>query len=47
MKLYFAHVIEINDYLEEFLPVIVGRNSTKLPDNKLLDLLEFGIPIKR
>ena len=43
---YIARVLEINDYLEEFPPVTTGRNATKLPDNKLLDLLEFGIPIK-
>ena len=43
---YIARMIKINDYLEEFPPVIAGRNSTKLPDNELLDLLEFGIPIK-
>ena len=43
---YIARVIKINNYLKEFLSVIVGRNATKLPDNKQLDLLEFGIPIK-
>ena len=43
---YITWVIEINNYLEEFLPTIVGRNATKLPDNEILDLLEFGIPIK-
>ena len=40
---YIAQVIKINDYLEEFRPTIVGGNATKLPDNDLLDLLEFGI----
>ena len=43
---YISCVIEINNYLEVFLPVIAGRNATKLPDNELQDLLEFGIPIK-
>ena len=43
---YIAHVIEINDYLTEFPPTVVGGDSTKLSDDKLLDLLEFGIPIK-
>ena len=43
---YIACVIKINNYLEEFPPVIAGRNDTKLPDNKLLDLLDFRIPIK-
>ena len=43
---YIARVIEINNYLEEFPPVTIGGNATKLPDDELLDLLEFGIPIK-
>ena len=43
---YIACVIEINNYLEEFPPLITGGNATKLPYNELLDLLEFGIPIK-
>ena len=43
---YIARVIEINDYLIEFPPTVVGGDSTKLPDDELLDLLEFGIPIK-
>ena len=42
---YIAQVIEINDYLAEFPPTIVGGDILKLPDNKLLDLLEFGMPI--
>ena len=43
---YIDHMININDYLKEFPPVIVGGNATKLPGNELLDLLEFRIPIK-
>ena len=43
---YIARVIEINDYLEEFPPTTVNGNATKLPDDELLDLLEFRIPIK-
>ena len=39
-------MIEINNYLKEFPPVITGRNATKLQDNESLDMLEFGIPIK-
>ena len=42
---YITRVIKINDYLAEFPPTIVGGDAVKLPDNKLLDLLEFGIPI--
>ena len=41
-----ARVIKINDYLAEFPPTIVGGDAIKLPDGELLDLLEFGIPIK-
>ena len=33
---YITRVININDYLEEIPPTIVGRNATKLPDNELL-----------
>ena len=43
---YISCVIEINNYHKEFPPVVTGRNATKLPDKELLDLLEFGIPIK-
>ena len=43
---YIAQVVKINDYLAEFPPTIVGRNITRLRDDKLLDLLEFEIPIK-
>ena len=45
-RLYCLCVIKINDYLKEFLPVIVGGNATKLSENELLDLLEFRIPIE-
>ena len=43
---YIARIIEINDYLTEFPPTIVGGDAVKLLDNELLDLLEFGILIK-
>ena len=46
MQDYIAHVTEINDYLTKFPPVTQGGNATKLPDNKLLDLLELRIIIK-
>ena len=43
---YIACVTEINDYLTKSPPLfIAGGNATKLLDNKLLDLLEFRIPI--
>ena len=43
---YIARVIKINDYLAEFPTTMVGGNTSKLSDDKLLDLLEFGITIK-
>ena len=43
---YITRVIEINDYLTESPPTIIGGDAIKLPDNELLDLLEFRIPIK-
>ena len=46
IKKYAARVVEINEYLPQFPPKIIGRNSEKLPDNKLLELLKFGIPLK-
>ena len=46
MQDYIARVIEINNYLTEFPPTVVGGDAIKLPDDELLDLLEFGIPIK-
>ena len=46
MQKYIAGVIKINDYLKEFPSTIIGRNPTKLLGDELLDLLEFGIPIK-
>ena len=42
---YTASVTELTNYLKDFSPVTVDRNTTKLPDNKLLDLLDFRIPI--
>ena len=38
-------MIEINDYLTEFPPTVVGGDSTKIVDDELLDLLEFRILI--
>ena len=43
---YITQVVKINNWLKEFPPTIVDRNATKLLDDKLLDLIEFGIPIK-
>jgi len=41
---YVARVIEINDLLAKFPPAIPGQSATKLPDDEILDLLEFGLP---
>ena len=42
---YIAQVCEINSYLTAF-PTKQSREATKLPTDKLLDLLEFGVPLK-
>ena len=42
---YIACVTEINNYLTKSPLFIAGGNATKLLDKKLLDLLEFRIPI--
>ena len=46
IKRYVARMVEINKYLPQFPPKVIGKNSEKLPDNELLELLEFGIPLK-
>ena len=38
-----SRVVEINNFLLQFPPCVPGANSKKLPTNKLLELLEFGI----
>ena len=44
-KDYIARVCEINSYLTAF-PTEPGRQATKLPTDELLDLLEFGVPLR-
>ena len=39
VKDYIARLIEINDYITESPPTVVGGDAIKLPDDKLLDLL--------
>ena len=46
IKEYVDRVVKINDYLLQFPPSVPAGNSKKLPNNKLLELLEFGIPLK-
>ena len=42
---YIARLIEIDNYIPQFLPVTVGGTALqKLPDEELVDLLEFGVP---
>ena len=45
IKEYVARVVEINNYLPRFPISFLLGNSKKLPTNKLLELLEFGIPL--
>ena len=44
IKAYVERVIEINEYLPSFPDPSSTLVSTKLPDDELLDLLEFSIP---
>ena len=44
-KNYIARVCKIISYITDF-PTKPGREATKLPTDKLLDLLEFGVPLK-
>ena len=44
-KDYIAMVYKINSYLTAFLTK-PGREATKLPTDELLDLLEFGVPLR-
>ena len=44
-KDYTARVCKINSYLTAF-PTKPGREATKLYRDELLDLLEFGVPLK-
>ena len=46
IKEYVARAVEINNYLLQFPPSVPTGNSKKLTNNKLLELLEFGIPLK-
>ena len=44
-KKYVARLIEINNYFPQFPPVTQGgAKPTKLPDEDISDLLEFGLP---
>ncbi len=40
---YVARVNELNDYLTKF-PPINGNPPSKMPDEQLLDILEYGVP---
>ena len=46
IKEYVARVAEISNYLPQFSPSVQLENSKKLPNNKILELLEFRIPLK-
>ena len=46
IKKYVARVVEINDYLVQFPPKTAGADPEKLPEDELLELLEFGIPLR-
>ena len=44
-KDYIARMCKINSYLTAFL-TNSGRESSKLPTDELLDILEFGVSLK-
>ena len=44
-KDYIACICKINSYLTTF-PTNSDREASKLPTDELLDLLEFGVPLK-
>ena len=41
---WISRVTELNNYLESFPPLRAGTAATKLPDDEILEILEFGIP---
>jgi cell pole-organizing protein PopZ len=42
---YSARIVEMNNYLPKFPPLTEGGPApTKLPDDEIIDLLEFGVP---
>ena len=42
---FVAHLIEINSYLPKFPPTTTGgEEPASLPDDELIDILEFGMP---
>ena len=45
VKDYVARVVEINGYLHRFHDGVQGVQATALPEDMLVDLLEFGVPV--
>ena len=41
---YVSRVGELNQYLTEFPPSAVALTITKLPEDELMDILEFSVP---
>ena len=44
IRAYVNRVLELNDQLENFPGLNSNDNGTKLPEDEVLDLLEFGLP---
>lgn len=42
---FAARLQEINGYLPKFPRVVEGEDPVKLPDDEVLDILEFGVPV--
>ena len=43
-RMYVNHVLEMNDQLASYSGTGDNQDGTKLPENEILDLLQFGIP---
>ena len=41
---YAAHLSEINNYLPSFPPYANGDKPEALPEDEMVDLMEFGVP---
>ena len=45
VRVYVTYVLELNDQLEDYPGRGEDLDGTKLPEDEILDLLEFSIPV--
>ncbi len=43
VRAWVSMIVEINDALVKFPPHVVGGTATKLPQDVIADILEFGV----